>query len=40
MVTARVNPETEARLGQLKTFIIDRNRLVFFDPATEERISI
>lgn len=40
MVTARVNPETEARIGQTKTFVIDRSKLTFFDPGTEIRIPL
>jgi len=40
MVTARVEPETEARLGQLMTFVFDRRRMHFFDPATEQRIVV
>lgn len=40
MITARVNPETEARIGQQKTFVIDRSKLTFFDPKTEDRIAI
>ena len=39
MVTARVKPETEARIGQLKTFVFDASKLHFFDPATEQRIG-
>ncbi|MFK7695957.1 ABC transporter ATP-binding protein [Paenibacillus sp. HJGM_3] len=38
MITARVNPETEARVGQMKTFVVDRSKLTFFDPKTEVRI--
>ncbi|RAV09704.1 ABC transporter ATP-binding protein [Paenibacillus contaminans] len=40
MVTARVNPVTEARIGQTKTFVVDRSKLVFFDPSTEVRIEL
>lgn len=39
IVTAKVNPETEARIGQMKTFVIDRNKLHFFDPSSEQRIA-
>ncbi|WP_127585220.1 ABC transporter ATP-binding protein [Paenibacillus koleovorans] len=39
MVTARVNPETEARVGQMKTFVFDRSKFSFFDPKTELRIA-
>ena len=39
IVSARVNPETEARIGQLKTFVLDGGKLHFFDPATEQRIG-
>ncbi|TNJ66628.1 sn-glycerol-3-phosphate ABC transporter ATP-binding protein UgpC [Paenibacillus hemerocallicola] len=38
MVTARVNPETDVRIGQMMNFVFDRNKMHFFDPATEERI--
>lgn len=38
MVTARVNPETEVRIGQMKNFVFDSGKMHFFDPATEERI--
>ncbi|GAA3401874.1 ABC transporter ATP-binding protein [Paenibacillus hodogayensis] len=40
MVTARVNPETDIRLGQTITFIFDPNKMHFFDPKTEERIAV
>lgn len=38
MVTARVNPETDVRIGQMMNFVFDRSKMHFFDPATEERI--
>lgn len=40
MVTARVNPETDVRLGQTMTFVFDRSKMHFFDPKTEQRIVI
>ncbi|RKN85590.1 ABC transporter ATP-binding protein [Paenibacillus ginsengarvi] len=40
MVTARVNPETDVRIGQNMTFIFDQNKMHFFDPETEERIIV
>ncbi|MFE5323428.1 ABC transporter ATP-binding protein [Paenibacillus sp. NPDC056579] len=40
MVTARVHPETDAAVGQMKLFAFDRNKLHFFDPETEARIVI
>lgn len=38
MVTARIHPETDVRLGQTMTFVFDRGKMRFFDPETEERI--
>ncbi|MGG2200790.1 MULTISPECIES: ABC transporter ATP-binding protein [Paenibacillus] len=40
MVTAKVHPETNASIGQLKTFIIDLSKAHFFNPDTEVRIIL
>lgn len=40
MITAKVHPETEARVGQTKTFVLDINKLSFFDPETTRRVEI
>lgn len=39
MVTARVNPETDTRVGQTMTFVLDSGKLHVFDPDTEERLA-
>jgi multiple sugar transport system ATP-binding protein len=40
MVTAKVHPETIAHIGEIKKFVLDVNKLHFFDPETEERIVL
>jgi multiple sugar transport system ATP-binding protein len=39
MVAAKVNPETQACTGQSKTFVLDLNKVHFFDAQTEQRID-
>lgn len=40
MVTARVHPETIARLGERKRLVIDVTKLHFFDAETTQRIAL
>lgn len=40
MITARVDPEAVIQVGQMQTFTVERNKLHFFDPETEQRIDI
>ncbi|MCR8843454.1 sn-glycerol-3-phosphate ABC transporter ATP-binding protein UgpC [Paenibacillus sp. SC116] len=40
MITAKLHPDSDARVGQLKKFLLDMSKVHFFDVETEKRISM